>query len=204
MIKFRFLIAEIRNDLKCNYIHVVIVNDNNIHSAKNLALRAYNQHYVNYGLKGKVIARLNDYNSIIETYDEFAKNDAYDLLAKAYDNIYESVELSDLSLDGKFISVDKYLPEHVCLNIFGSGRTYTKDCICKLDDGTLKYSYRVSIDIYDYNDTKVCEKEINKWRNRISKFAYMPPYRWQMPKEYADRVVAWRFPIEGENIHKYN
>ena len=36
-----------------------------------------------------------------------------------------------------------------------------------------------------------------------SKDMAVPAYRWKMPKEYADRVVAWRFFKEGENPNQY-
>ena len=50
---------------------------------------------------------------------------------------------------------------------------------------------------------------IEEWSKRQLKNAkskgtcYMPAYRWKMPKEYADRVVAWRFFKEGENPNQY-
>ena len=32
---------------------------------------------------------------------------------------------------------------------------------------------------------------------------YCPAYHWQMPKEWADRVVAWRWFKEGEGKYQY-
>ena len=198
--------------------------DSGLNDSKKLAIRAYNHHYRDDHVTGIVIGKFKyDYKTgfttdIEETYNGFSLEQVKEWYSECWDagiggqigNLATNWELSDLSVDDNFISVEDYMPEDLCLCLFGGpGKSFTKDCICKFDDGTLKFSHRTIIDPNDENE-KI--KWIEEWSKRQLKNATTmykgcggvgPAYHWEMTKEWADRVVAWRWFKEGEKIYQY-
>lgn len=242
MLYFKFLIVGWAEDVK-DYMYPAIVysniewkdkyfdkgGDRGIQDAQNLALRAYNHHYVDKEVKGIVVAELGrkindeeDYE-IKEIFNGFSIIQAKEWYESCYDfgyggdfgNIDTSWELSDLTDNDTFISINDYLPEDICFCIYGRNerrkntRTFTKDCVCKFEDGTLKFAHRISIDPTDEDEkmewlkewTKRCLK--NEANSQNGCITCCPAYHWQMSKEWADRVVAWRWFKEGEGKYQY-
>lgn len=202
--------------------------DKGLKDSKELAIRAYNHHYRDKDLKGIVIAKFEyDYKNgfttnIVETFNDFTLEEVNKWYKECWDagidgqfgNIDTSWELSDLNIDDEFISVEEYLPEDLCFCLYGGfgdkrNRSFTKECICKFDDGTMKYAYRLMIN--PNNDNEKIEW-IEEWSKRQLKNAQTmyngcgssgPAYHWVMPKEFADRVVAWRWFKECEKRYQY-
>lgn len=242
MLYFKFLIVGWAEDVK-DYMYPAIVysniewkdkyfdkgGDRGMKDGQNLALRAYNHHYVDKEVKGIVVAELGrkindeeDYE-IKEIFNDFSIMQAKEWYESCYDfgyggdfgNIDTSWELSDLTDSDTFISINDYLPEDICFCIYGRNpgsrniRTFTKDCVCKFEDGTLKFAHRIMIDPNDEDEkmewlkewTKRCLK--NEANSQNGCITCCPAYHWQMPKEWADRVVAWRWFKEGEGKYQY-
>ena len=233
--KIKFLVIGWADDIK-DYICPDIVysnesfNDNEdynsvLQRSKDLAIRAYNQHYLDKNLKGIIVAKFDliKDNKIEEIYNNFTKEQVDKLYSECWDagcggqfgNIDTSWELSDLTDSDEFISINKYLPEDLCYCLYGripgqrNRKTFTKDCICKFDDGTMKFAHRIMIDP-DNEEEQI--EWIKEWTKRIIKneansqigiISCCPAYHWQMPHEWADRVVAWRWFKEGENKYQY-
>lgn len=201
--------------------------DGGLKDSKELTIRAYNHHYRDKEFNGIVIANfkyeINGFTKEIENiYNGFKLEDVQYWYERCWDagiggqigNIDTSWELSDLNSDDHFISINEYLPEDLCFCLYGglgdkSNRSYTKECVCKLNDGSLKFSYRLMID--PYNDNEKIEW-IEEWSKRQLKNAQTkangygsegPAYHWVMPKEFADKVIAWRWFKEGEKKYQY-
>lgn len=183
---------------------------------KDLAVRAFNHHFRDQDVVGAPVAEYNRGDEIENIFVPFTREKAEKYKAHVYDfhcggqfgNLKDSWELSDLATNpDDFISIDKYLPEDLCLCLCtSSDSSYTKDCICKFDDGTMKFAHRTTI--------RVGEEEfwIEEWSRRQLKNAETlrqgwggvgPAYHWVMSKEWADRVVAWRWFMEGEKKFNY-
>ena len=238
MLYFKFLIVGWAEDIK-DYMFPAIVysdiewkdkyfdkdGDRGIKDGQNLALRAYNHYYVDKEVKGIIVAELGskinnkEDDEIKEIFNGFSITQVKKWYASCHDFGYADIdatwELSDLTDNDEFISINDCLPEDVCFCIYGRNpgnkdiRTFTKDCICKFDDGTLKFAHRIMIDPNNEDEkiewlkewTKRCLKnESNSQNGHIN---YCPAYHWQMPKEWADRVVAWRWFKEGEGKYQY-
>lgn len=238
MLYFKFLIVGWAEDIK-DYMYPKIVysdiewkdkyfdkdGDRGIKDGQNLALRAYNHYYVDKEVKGIIVAELGskinneEDDEIKEIFNGFSITQVKKWYASCHDFGYADIdatwELSDLTDNDEFISINDCLPEDVCFCIYGRNpgnkdiRTFTKDCICKFDDGTLKFAHRIMIDPNNEDEkiewlkewTKRCLKnEVNSQNGYIN---YCPAYHWQMPKEWADRVVAWRWFKEGEGKYQY-
>lgn len=191
------------------------------------AVRAYNQYYVNDDIKGEVICELPFiYNKDITPLNGHTMKEAENYLSRVtdyggggmYGNIDSAYVLSDLDDRELWHSVDEYLPEDLCFKLlpaYNGGRGYTPSVVCKFDDGTMKFACRVTIDPSN-EDEKI--EWIEEWskcqlKNAMSRYNYeqgksmevsfMPAYHWQMLKEWANRVVAWRFFKEGEKTRQY-
>ena len=238
MLYFKFLIVGWAEDIK-DYMYPKIVysdiewkdkyfdkdGDRGIKDGQNLALRAYNHYYADKEVKGIIVAELGgkinnkEDDEIKEIFNGFSITQVKKWYASCHDFGYADIdatwELSDLTDNDEFISINDCLPEDVCFCIYGRNpgnkdiRTFTKDCICKFDDGTLKFAHRIMIDPNNEDEkmewikewTKRCLKnEANSQNGYIN---YCPAYHWQMPKEWADRVVAWRWFKEGEGKYQY-
>lgn len=205
------------------------IGDKGIKDSIDLSLRSYNHHYRDNYVNGIVVGRLGsryeeDDTKFYDLYNNFTLEEAEKWYSKCWDskvggqlgNIDTSWELSDLTNNDEFISIDDYLPEDLCFCLyhhFDNGLSFTKDCICKFDDGQMKYSHRTMINPSN-EDEKI--KWIEEWSKRQLKNAkgyynivhhgcggFGPAYHWQMPKEWADRVVAWRWFKEGEKRSQY-
>lgn len=238
MLYFKFLIVGWVEDIK-DYICPKIVysdiewkdkyfdkdGDRGIKDGQNLALRAYNHHYADKEVKGIIVAELGgkinnkEDDEIKEIFNGFSITQVKKWYASCHDFGYADIdatwELSDLTDNDEFISINDYLPEDVCFCIYGRNpgskdiRTFTKDCVCKFDDGTLKFAHRIMIDPNNEDEkmewikewTKRCLK--NEANSQNGYITYCPAYHWQMPKEWADRVVAWRWFKEGEGKYQY-
>ena len=198
--------------------------DKGLKDSKELVIRAYNHHYRDKDLKGIVVGKFdydykNGYTSnIIEIYNDFTQEEVNKWYKECWDagisgqlgNIDTSWELSDLNNNDYFISINEYLPEDLCMCLYGEpGKSFTKECICKFDDGTMKYAFRKMIN--PNNDNEKIEW-IEEWSKRQLKNAQTmykgygssgPAYHWVMPKEFADRVVSWRWFKEGEKRYQY-
>lgn len=195
--------------------------------SENQAVRAYNQYYVNDDIKGEVICELpymysNDTiplnNHTTEEIENYKSKVVDYGVGGMYGNIDSMYVLSDLEERERWHSIDEYLPEDLCFKLlpaYDSHRGYTPCVVCKFDDGTMKFACRVTIDP-DNEDEKI--EWIEEWskhqlKNAQSRYNYEqgksmeisvgPAYHWQMPKEWADRVVSWRFFIEGEKTRQY-
>lgn len=238
MLYFKFLIVGWAEDIK-DYICPKIVysdiewkdkyfdkdGDRGIKDGQNLALRAYNHHYADKEIKGIIVAELGskinneEDDEIKEIFNGFSITQVKKWYASCnnfgHADIDTAWELSDLTDNDEFISINDYLPEDVCFCIYGRNpgskdiRTFTKDCVCKFDDGTLKFAHRIMIDPNNEDEkiewlkewTKRCLK--NEANSQNGYITYCPVYHWQMPKEWADRVVAWRWFKEGEGKYQY-
>ena len=195
-----------------------------------LAIRAYNHEKRDEGINGILVGIFGNENNffpedrktISKTYNGFTLEQAKKWYSQCWDagcagfmgNIDASWTLSDLSYDDEFRSIDEFLPEDVCLCLYGRDKgSWTKDCICKFNDGTMKYAHRKTINNEDEQIEWIEEYSKRQLKNAKSyadfkngkSFGYeiMPAYHWVMPKEYADRVVAWRWFKEGESRKQY-
>ena len=205
--------------------------DKVIHDCCDLAIRAYNHEKRDQGVKGLLVAIFGneskffpgDRKTISKTYNGFTLEEAQKIYSQCWDsgiggflgNIDAKWTLSDIALTDEFWSVDECLPEDVCLCIYGRGEkgSWTKDCICKFDDGTMKFAHRKTINSEDEKFEWIEEYSKRKLKNAKSytdfkngkSFGYevMPAYHWVMPKEWADRVVSWRWFKEGETREQY-
>ena len=206
---------------------------------ENLALRTFNHYHRDDNIEGIVVAKYKDSydkeerKQLDEVLNGFSLIEALDIksyaidhnIAGPYGDLDASWELSDLSIDGKFIPVEEYLPEDLCTRLYTgydfrylggkdtSSESFTKDCICKFDDGTMKFAHRKSI---NPNNQDEIEEWIEEWSRRQLKNAkgihdmmYLgcggvgPAYHWVMPKSYADRVISWRWFKEREKRYLY-
>lgn len=204
--------------------------DKVMQDCEDLAIRAYNHEKRDEGIKGILVGIFGndsylfpeDRKTISKTYNGFTLEEAKKWYSQCWDagiagflgNIDAKWSLSDIALTDEFWSVDDYLPEDVCLCIYGRDKeSWTKDCICKFDDGTMKYAHRKTINSEDEKIEWVEEYSKRQLKNAKSyadfkngkSFGYevMPAYHWVMPKEWADRVVSWRWFKEGETREQY-
>ena len=188
--------------------------------SEDMAVRAYNQYFVNDEISGEVVCELPFWHKDDEPImmNGHKPEEVNDYLLRVtdyggggmYGNIDSTYVLSDLDDREIWHSVDdEYMPEDLCIKLIPDheGRPgYTPCVLCKFNDETLKFSARMTIN--PNNDDEKIEW-IEEWSKRQLKNAkfkgtsYIPAYRWQMPKEWADRVVAWRFFKEGEKTNQY-
>ena len=195
MLYFKFLIVGWAEDIK-DYICPKIVysdiewkdkyfdkdGDRGIKDGQNLALRAYNHYYADKEVKGIIVAELGskinneEDDEIKEIFNGFSITQVKKWYTSCHDFGYADIdatwELSDLTDNDEFISINDYLPEDVCFCIYGRNpgskdiRTFTKDCVCKFDDGTLKFAHRIMIDPNN-EDEKI--EWIKEWTKRCLK-----------------------------------
>lgn len=198
---------------------------------EDLAIRAYNHEKRDEGVKGLLVAIFGnenkffpgDHKTISKTYNGFTLKEAQKWYSQCWDaegggfmgNIDSSWSLSDIALTDEFRSIDDCLPEDVCLCLYGRDEhgSFTKDCICKFDDGTMKYAHRKTINSENEQIEWIEEYSKRQYKNAKSYadfkngktlgYEVMPAYHWVMPKEWADRVVAWRWFKEGESRRQY-
>ena len=210
--KNKYIVSGFRSD-GCECPEIVYAE------SEDMAVRAYNQYFVDYEISGEVVCELpwhKDDEPIMmnghkpEEVDDYLSRVTDYGGGGMYGNIDSTYVLSDLDDTETWHSVDdEYMPEDLCMKLVPAHEGYhgyTPCVLCKFDDGTLKFSSRMTINPNSDNE-KI--EWIEEWSKRQLKNAkskgtcYMPAYRWKMPKEYADRVVAWRFFKEGENPNQY-
>ena len=211
--KNKYIVSGFRSD-DCECPEIVYAE------SEDIAVRAYNQYFVNYEITGEVVCELPFWHKddVPIMMNGHKPEEVDDYLSRVidygrggmYGNIDSTYVLSDLDDTENWYSVnDEYMPEDLCLKLvpdYEGRHVYTPCVLCKFDDGTLKFSSRMTINPNNDNEKIEWIEEWSKRHLKNAKFKgmhYMPTYRWKMPKELVDRVVAWRFFKEGENPNQY-
>ena len=127
--------------------------------SEDMAVRAYNQYFVDYEISGEVVCELpfwhKDDKPIMmnghkpEEVDDYLSRVTDYGGGGMYGNIDSTYVLNDLDDSEIWHSVDdEYMPEDLCMKLVPAREGYhgyTPCVLCKFDDGTLKFSSRMTI-----------------------------------------------------------